>query len=161
MINLLLLSNFYPVRRESDELLCTVLVTRYGPRTSCQRKGFNLFSRTSRIFSPKIATFPQFYVYLNVTQAGQITSLLLLNHFCPVISYRHEFNRKRKRRIIVYGHSLWSAISLPAQLVDNSFLVSHFGSSHWRLIFAKCFYWEVASVCLFSDTRFLRVLFPW
>ena len=49
----------------------------------------------------QIATFSQFQVYLNVTQAKQMISSLLLNHFYPVISHRHEF--KRKRRIIVYG----------------------------------------------------------
>ena len=30
--------SYRPVQEESDELSYTVLVTRYGPRTSCQRK---------------------------------------------------------------------------------------------------------------------------
>ena len=46
IINLLLFSNFYPVisnrrvqeKKGNDELLHTGSVTRYGPRTSCQRK---------------------------------------------------------------------------------------------------------------------------
>ena len=78
----------------------------------------------SRIFSPKTATFFQFYVYFNVTQARQTVSLLLFNNVCPVISYRREFKRKWKRRIIVYGfgHSLWSANQLSKQRVN--FLLS-------------------------------------
>ena len=45
--------------------------------------------RTSRIFCPKIAIFPQFQVYSNITQkAKQIINLLLLNNFYLVISYR-------------------------------------------------------------------------
>ena len=47
MISLLLLNHFYPMiviptsskGEESDELLYTGSVTRYGPRISCQRKG--------------------------------------------------------------------------------------------------------------------------
>ena len=46
MISLLILNNFYPMisyrrvskEKESDRLLHTVSVARYGPRTSCQRK---------------------------------------------------------------------------------------------------------------------------
>ena len=34
------------MERESDELLHTVLVTRYGPRTSCQRKRLSFRSQT-------------------------------------------------------------------------------------------------------------------
>ena len=36
-------------------------------------------------FLCRIATFSQFWVYLNVTQAKQMISLLLLNHFYPAI----------------------------------------------------------------------------
>ena len=39
-------------------------------------------------FSPKIATFSQFQVRLNVAQAKQMISSLLLSNFYPVISYR-------------------------------------------------------------------------
>ncbi|CAD1480804.1 unnamed protein product, partial [Heterotrigona itama] len=44
IINLLLVNNFYPmisyrrVEKESDEFIVYGLVTRYGPRTSRQRK---------------------------------------------------------------------------------------------------------------------------
>ena len=54
-------------------------------------------------FLSQIATFSQFHVYLNVTQAKRMTSWLLLDSFHPAISYRREFKRNRKRRIIVYG----------------------------------------------------------
>ena len=36
----------------------------------------------------QIATFSQFQVYLNATQAKEMISLLLLNNFYPVIAYR-------------------------------------------------------------------------
>ena len=47
IINLLLLNNFHPVmsydidqfEKGSDELLCTVLVTRYGPRSIASASG--------------------------------------------------------------------------------------------------------------------------
>ena len=45
MINLLLLNNFYrdgTFRKESDELLHTDSVTRYGPQSVCQRKWSNI-----------------------------------------------------------------------------------------------------------------------
>ena len=47
---------------------------------------------TSRIFSPKVAIFSQFWVYLifkfwvYITQVKQMIDLLLLSNFCPVIS---------------------------------------------------------------------------
>ena len=60
MISLLLLNNFYPVisynidefKKGRDELLCTVSVTRYGPRISCQPKELTSYValRTSRNF---------------------------------------------------------------------------------------------------------------
>ena len=60
-------------------------------------------------FLSRIATFSQCQVYLNVTQAKRVISLLLLNNLYPVMSYRRVFKRKR----IEKGHSLWSAISCP------------------------------------------------
>ena len=54
-INVLLLDHFYPVTsyrpssedKESDELLCTVLVTRYGPRNQLpERKAVKVDYRT-------------------------------------------------------------------------------------------------------------------
>ena len=43
----------------------------------------------------QIATFPQFQVYLNVTRAKQMISLLLLNNnFYPPVSYRRIQNEK-------------------------------------------------------------------
>ena len=49
MTSLLPLNNFYPAishrrvqkKTESDEIIVYDTVTRYGPRTSCQRKGLN------------------------------------------------------------------------------------------------------------------------
>ena len=62
------------------------------------------------------ATFSQFQVYWNVTQAKQMTSLLLLNNFYRVTSYRRvEKKRKATNHCIRFGHSLWSANQLPAQ----------------------------------------------
>ena len=46
MINLLRLNNFYPVmsyrrvQKESDELLCNGLVTRYGPQSAAKWLSF-------------------------------------------------------------------------------------------------------------------------
>ena len=56
----------------------------------------------SRIFCPKNCDIFELITYLNVTEAKQTTSLLLLDNFCPVMSFTDEFRRKRKRRIIVY-----------------------------------------------------------
>ena len=84
----------------------------------------NLFCHTqSRIFFPRIATFPQFQVYLNIIQ-NKMTSSLLLNNFYPVIS--HEWIQKMKKATnycIRSGHSLWSAERLPAQGVEKEFLI--------------------------------------
>ena len=51
MTSLLLLNNFYPLiyRRVQREVKATISlscssVTRYGPRTSCQRDGLNKYS---------------------------------------------------------------------------------------------------------------------
>ena len=48
---------------------------------------WNDVPRTSRISSPKVAIFSQFWVYLNITQAKQMINLLLLSNFCPVMSF--------------------------------------------------------------------------
>ena len=50
-------------------------------------------------FWPKIATFSPFQICLNVTQAKQMISSLLLNNFY----HTDEFERRRKRRAVVYG----------------------------------------------------------
>ena len=61
---------------------------------------------------PQIAAFSQFQVYLNVIQAKQITSLLFLNNFYPVISYRRVEKKKKATNYCTRsGHSLRSAIS--------------------------------------------------
>ena len=74
--------------------------------------------RTSSIFSPKIASFSQFQVYFNVSQTKQMISLLLLNHFHPVILLHRRDSREKKKATnycIRFGHSLRSANQLPAQ----------------------------------------------
>ena len=43
---------------------------------------------TSRTFRLKIAIFPQFQVYLSITQAKEMINLLLLNSLYPVICRR-------------------------------------------------------------------------
>ena len=65
-------------------------------------------------------------VYLYVTRANQMTSLLLLNHFCPVIYHTDVFKRERKRQIIAYGSvaRYGPRNQLPAQEV-NSFRCQH------------------------------------
>ena len=74
---------------------------------------WNDVPRTSRIFSPKIAIFPQFQVYSNIIQkAKQIINLLLVNNFYPVISYTDEFKKKAMNYCIRFGHSLWSVNQL-------------------------------------------------
>ena len=51
--------------------------------------------------SPKLQRFSQFQVYLNVTQAKQMISLLLLDNFYPSCR-RVQVDSKRKRRITVH-----------------------------------------------------------
>ena len=64
-------------------------------------------------FLSQIATFPQFYVYLNVIQAKQMISLLLLNNFFSVISYQQVQKKKKVTNYCIrFGHSLWSANQL-------------------------------------------------
>ena len=73
---------------------------------------WNDVPRTSRTFCPKIATFSQFQIYSNVIQAKQMTSLLPVNNFYPVISYRRVQKKKKATNYCIrFGHSLWSAIS--------------------------------------------------
>ena len=114
MINLLLLNNFYPViwyRRVRRKKKAT---------NYCIRFGRSLWSANQlpahvENFLPQIATFPQFYVYLNVTQAKRMISLLL-NNFYPVISYRRARKKKKATNYCIRsGRSLWSANQLPAQ----------------------------------------------
>ena len=58
-------------------------------------------------FLSQIAMFSQLQVYLNVTEAKQTISLLLLNNFYPVMSYRRV--RKEKKATNYYIRRLWSA----------------------------------------------------
>ena len=77
-----------------------------------------LTSLMLRIFCPKIAVFSQFQVYLKITQAKRVTDLLRLNNFYPVMSYRRVRMKKKATNCCVrFGHSLWSANQLPAQVV--------------------------------------------
>ena len=55
-------------------------------------------ARREFFFPPNRNIFP----VLSITETKQIINLLLLNHFCPTTSHTDEFERKRKRRIIVY-----------------------------------------------------------
>ena len=63
-------------------------VARYGPRTSCQRKGLNLLLMLQYVRN--IYNYMICAIILNVIQAKQMIRLLLLNNFCPVMSYRLE-----------------------------------------------------------------------
>ena len=59
----------------------------------------NLLRLEWRAKLSQTATFSQFQVCFNVTQAKQVINLLPLNHFYPV-----TYRRIRKEEIIVYGH---------------------------------------------------------
>ena len=99
-----------------------------------------------RIFCPKIATFSQFLVYLNITQAKQIINLLLLNHFYPVMSYRRV--QKESDEFIVYGRSLWSAISCQRKrLKEDIFL------NFYYRCFINLFQHKWNSVHIYIDCR--------
>ena len=74
--------------------------------------GPRFYRDSLRIFYLK---FSQFQVYLNVTQAKQMTSLLLLNSFYPMISHRRAQTKKKATNYCIwFGHSLWSANQLPS-----------------------------------------------
>ena len=48
-------------------------------------------------------------------------SLLLLNNFYPVTSYRRVLKKMKATNYCVrFGHSLWSANQLPAQVVNDN-----------------------------------------
>ncbi|CAD1479125.1 unnamed protein product, partial [Heterotrigona itama] len=113
----LLLRNFYPVIYHIDEIKKEA--TNY-----CIRFGHSLWSANQLPaqevnLRPKIAIFSQFQVYLSITQAKQIISLLLHN-FYPVIYRTDEFKKKVTNYCIRFGHSLWSANQLPAQGVKEN-----------------------------------------
>ena len=79
---------------------------------------WNDVPRMSRISRPKIATFPQFSVYLSTTQAKEIINLLLHSNLYPVI-YR-LIKKKDELLYDEFGHSLWSANQLLAQEVKRT-----------------------------------------
>ena len=58
-----------------------------------------------RATQSQIATFSQFQVYSSVTQAKQISSLLL-NHFYPVTSYRRVRKGKKTDELLYTIRSL-------------------------------------------------------
>ena len=64
----------------------------------------------SWIFCPNCNSFLS-VLYLNVNQGRKKrTSLLILNNFYPVVSYRRvEKEKKATNHFIRFGHSLWSA----------------------------------------------------
>ena len=61
-------------------------------------------------------------------------NLLLLNHFYPVMSYEKSSKEKESDEwlYIWFGHSLWSAIQLPAQAVDPSLYYHETGNFRRR-----------------------------
>ena len=63
----------------------------------------NLISCARIFFCSKIAIFSQFQVYLNKPKSAErIINLLLLNNFCPAISYRRD--RKESEGLVTrYG----------------------------------------------------------
>ena len=108
----LLLNNFYSVisyrrvRKESDKLLYTVLVTRYGPQVVNLLR-CNDVSRTSRIFFFQNHDVCSVLSIFEVKQNRQnIINLLLLCkiNFNPVISYRRVENVSDE--LLHYGSQL-------------------------------------------------------
>ena len=105
--NLLLLHNFYPVisyrrvqKKKKATNCCYTVRSLVMVRSQLSAQVVNLsrwnnVPRTLRTFCPKIAIFSQFQVHLSITQAKQITNLLLLNNFYPVISYRRVQKKKK------------------------------------------------------------------
>ena len=84
MINLLLLNNFYPASsKRKRRIIVHDLVTRYGPRTSCQRKGLKIHDTlwpsrrafTIFFYSWNICTIIekllQWKIFLNLLQFGK------------------------------------------------------------------------------------------
>ena len=95
MTSLLLVNNFY-YRRVQRKKKATNYCIRFGRSLTAQ--GVNLLFQ--------IATFSQFQVYLNVTQAKQMTSLLLLNNFYPAISSPTSSKEKESDELLPTVRSL-------------------------------------------------------
>ena len=77
---------------------------------------WNDLPRTSRTFSPKIPTFSQFRVYLNVTQAKQIQSVYyFLIISIPVEYHTDELGKEKEATNYCYG----PRDQLPAQRGSN------------------------------------------
>ena len=73
---------------------------------------------TSRIFCPKSCNISSVLSASKYnTQAIQITNILLLNNFLSGDIVPFEFKKKATNYCVRFGHSLRSAISLPAQVV--------------------------------------------
>ena len=51
------------------------------------------------------------YIQVKQNRRNDVINLLLVNNFCPMISYRREFKRRVTNHCIRFGHSLRSAIS--------------------------------------------------
>ena len=103
-------------------------------------------------------------------KTGEMMSLLLLNSFYPVISYRRVRKRKRKRRIVVRGSvtRYGPRTSLPAQRIN---IASRSLGQRWQLslnwstnISAYRFNVQILSICsdlLIADfLAFSFVSFP-
>ena len=140
--SLLLLNNFYPVisyrwvQKENDELLCTVLVARYGPQSVASSSGRPLAlerraTHVENVFVPKLHYFLKFKYTISITQAEQIINLLLLNNFYPVTSYHTDEFRKKATNYCV---RFWSLVMVRESSCQRKGL--HSRIKYW---FCNCF----------------------
>ena len=94
---------------------------------SCQRKRLTPCHARREFFRPKLQHFLKFQVYLNVTQWKRMTSLLFLNNFYPVMSYRRSSKGEESDELLYTVRSLVMvrANQLPAQWMTMVRLVLH------------------------------------
>ena len=82
-------------------------------------------------FRPKIAIFPQFWVYSNYNPKDETNC----NNFYSAISYRRVRQESDELLYVRFGHSLWSASQLPAEgIKTEARRVTDCNQRQWRVI---------------------------
>ena len=107
--------------------VCTYLfyqeTSRLGITKLVNRKKKERFFHVEN-FSSQIATFPQFQVHLNVTQAKLTITLSLLNNFYPAMSHPRVQKKKKATNLLCTTRSfvMVRANQLPAEEVKEIYL---------------------------------------
>ena len=92
ILNILYMAHCSQYNFDNNNIL--MILTSYAGTTRHARREY---------FVPNYNIFSVLSIFINVTRTKQMINLLLLNNFYIQWYHADEFERKRKRRIIVYG----------------------------------------------------------